>query len=226
MFSTVLQNLPLLFHGVLTTAMLVVCALVVGFLLASALTLLMNARIRPLTWLIEAWIFMIRGTPLLLQIFLIYYGSAQFVWLRDSALWVLFKEPFFCAVLALALNTSAYTTEIFSGAMAGIPFGEVEACYAYGMTRWQALTRIIFPRALRAVIPAYSNEVIMVLKASSLASTITLLDLMGVTRQIIAATYQTIPFYLLAGALYLALNGLVMISFRLLERRFLAFAHN
>jgi len=156
----------------------------------------------------------------LVQIFIIYYGSGQWAWLRNSFLWDIFRHPFGCAAIALAVNTAAYTTALLTGAIQAVPKGEVEACEVLGFSRWQLLRRIIFSRAWRMALPAYSNEVIMILKSTSLASTITLLDLMGVMRQMIARTYEVLPFFIMAGFLYLILNGLIIGVFRLLERKY------
>jgi len=208
-----------LLSGALTTIELMLLAILFGLSLAVIFTLLSLTKKMFFTWPINAFIYFIRGTPLLVQIFLIYYGSGQFTWLRESGLWFIFKEPFACAVIALALNTSAYTTVLLRGAIASVPTAEVQAAKALGMSYLLTLRRIILPRALRIVLPAYSNEVVMVLKGTSLASTITLLELMGMTRQIIAQTYQTIEFFLIAGLLYLILNGLVMFGFKVLEKR-------
>ncbi|MFT3741291.1 MAG: ABC transporter permease subunit [Gammaproteobacteria bacterium] len=213
----ILDSLSDLAHGVVITLSLTACSLCVGLLLALLLTLGLLSRRVVLITPIQIFLFFIRGTPLLVQIFLIYYGSAQFDWLKASPLWVLFRDPFACAVMALAFNTSAYTTVLLKGAIDSVPSNEVIACEAMGMSRLLMFRRIILPRAIRIALPAYSNEVIMVLKGTSLASTITLLDLMGVTNQIIARTYATIPYLLVAGVIYLSLNALLVTVFRKLE---------
>lgn len=212
------EIIPQLYQGTLITLQLVVLALLIGFFLALVMTLLLETGQFYFKAIINAFIFVIRGTPLLVQIFIIYYGSGQFTWLHHTMLWDLLKHPFGCAVLALALNTSAYTTVLLRGAIHAVPAGEIEACQALGFSRWQMYHRVILPRAFRIVLPAYSNEMILVLKGTSLASTITLMDLMGVTTHWIAMTYQTIPLLILAGIIYLLLNGLIIGGFRLLER--------
>jgi arginine transport system permease protein len=206
-------------NGLGTTLLLMFSALILGAVLACLMTLGLVRKSIYLTTPIQTFIFFIRGTPLLVQIFLIYFGLGQFEWMRDSAAWLIFREPFACAVIALALNTSAYTTILFKGAIDAMPKGEVLACEALGMSRMLMLRRIIFPRALHLALPAYSNEVVMVLKSTSLASTITLLDLMGVTNQMIAATYQTLPLLCLVGMIYLLINTVLMSVFRYIESR-------
>lgn len=219
MDSTVfLAAVPTLLHGLLITLELVGCALLLGALLALVMSYICLSQNPWLKMPVKAFVFAIRGTPLLVQFFLVYYGSSQFVWLTESSLWVLLKEPFFCAMITLAINSSAYTTEIFLGAIRSIPGGEIEACHAFGMSRFLLLRRIVFPRAMRIVLPAYANEVTILIKSSSLASTITLLDLMGATQQIINQTYAALPFFTIAGIIYLAINSALMGLFRLLEQ--------
>lgn len=214
-----ISNIAQLSSGTLITIALMLCALIFGFSLAICLTLASATGKKFLQYPINGYIFFIRGTPLLVQFFLIYFGSSQFMWLRDSIFWVIFQKPFSCAVLTLALNTSAYTTVLFRGAIKSVPHGEIEACKALGMSWWMMMQKIILPRMFRIALPAYSNEVVMILKGTSLASTITLLDLMGVTQRIIAQNYAAIEFLLMAGVIYLTLNSFIITCFRLLERK-------
>ena len=209
--------------GLLTTLELTAASLLLGGLLALLLTGLLEFRWRPVRWLIEGYLLLLTGTPLLVQIFLIYYGPAQFDWVKASWLWDLLRQPWFCAVLALGLNTAAYSTRLFKGALDAVPYGEVLACKALGMTKGQTLN-IKLRHAMRRVVPGYSNEVILVLKGSSLASTITIMDMMGIAQRLNAQTYDTLGVFGVAGAIYLAMNGSLTLAFRWLERRALAFA--
>lgn len=211
--------LPQLLNGVIMTIGLMIGALLLGIMLALLLTLGLVSKKKIFHRPANALVFFVRGTPLLVQIFLIYYGSGQFEWLQNSPLWVVLKEPFFCAVIALAINTGAYTSVLLKGAIDAIPEGEILACQALGMSTGLMMRRIMLPRAFRIMLSSYSNEVVIVLKGTSLASTITLLDLMGVTDQIIANTYATMEFLLVAGVIYLILNGLIMLGFRYLESK-------
>ena len=215
------QTFQELFSGTLLTLELMLFSLLIGLSLALLFTVLVEMERPILKPFINGFIFIMRGTPLLVQIFIIYYGSGQFTWLRETFLWDVLKHPFGCAVTALALNTSAYTTVLLRGAIRSIPQGEIEACYALGLSRWQMLHRIIIPRAFRIALPAYSNEVIMILKSTSLASTVTLMDLTGVTQYLIAVTYDTIPLFLMAGGIYLLLNGLLIGGFKVTEKKLL-----
>ena len=212
-----------LLTGLATTLELTVMSLLLGGLLALIFTWLLDRRIPVARQLVELFLVVFTGTPLLVQIFLIYYGPAQFEWMKQSWLWEMLKEPWFCAILALGLNTAAYSTRLFKGALDAVPYGEVLACKALGMTKGQTLN-IKLRHAMRRVVPGYSNEVILVLKGSSLASTITIMDMMGIAQRLNAQTYDTLGVFGVAGAIYLAMNGSLTLAFRWLERRALAFA--
>ena len=219
-WASLLYYLPKLLHASILTIELVVCALLFGIACASVLSISAEAtHSRILIACLNVYGFIFRGTPVLVQIFLIYYGVAQLSWVQENFLWPLFKQPFFCAILALGLNTTAYTTVLMRGAIQAIPAGEREACRAMGMSTWMMYRRILFPRALRIVLPAYSNEAIMVLKTTALTSAIALADLTGVTQAIMARTYLTLQFLLVASLIYLLLNLILTAGFKLLEKR-------
>ena len=211
-----------LLGGLAITLQLTVFSLLLGVLMAAGMTWVLERRIPVATQLVQLWVLVFTGTPLLIQIFLIYYGPGQFDWLKASPLWTLLKQPWFCAVLALGFNTAAYSTRLFKGALDAIPAGEVEACRALGFSAGQTLW-MKARHAARRLVPAYSNEVILVLKGSSLASTITIMDIMGLAQRLNAQTYDTLAVFTVAGALYLTMNGLLTIGFRWCERRALAF---
>lgn len=214
--------LPTLLQGLQTSLSLTVCALLIGFTLAVVMTMIMAGRKGPLRWLTKGYLTLFTGTPLLIQIFLIYYGPGQFESLRNSVLWPLLSEPWFCAMLALALNSAAYSTLLFYGAVKAIPAGQWQSCSALGMTRLQTL-RILVPYALKRSLPAYSNEVVLIFKGTSLASTITIMDIMGYAQQLNAQTYDTLAVFGMAGVIYLVVNGLLTILMRQMEKRMLAF---
>ncbi|WP_042059656.1 arginine ABC transporter permease ArtM [Aeromonas allosaccharophila] len=216
------EYLVTLLGGLLTTLELTLFSLLLGFVLAALMTWVLELRLPVATQLVQLWVLLFTGTPLLIQIFLIYYGPGQFEWLKASPLWPLLKQPWFCAVLALGLNTAAYSTRLFKGALDAIPAGEVEACRALGFSSGQTLWMKV-RHAARHLVPAYSNEVILVLKGSSLASTITIMDIMGLAQGLNAQTYDTLAVFGVAGGLYLAINGLLTIGFRWCEKRALAF---
>lgn len=216
------EYLVTLLGGLVTTLELTLFSLLLGIVLAALMTWVLELRLPVASQLVQLWVLLFTGTPLLIQIFLIYYGPGQFEWLKASPLWPLLKQPWFCAVLALGLNTAAYSTRLFKGALDAIPAGEVEACRALGFNGRQTLWMKV-RHAARHLVPAYSNEVILVLKGSSLASTITIMDIMGLAQGLNAQTYDTLAVFGVAGGLYLAMNGLLTIGFRWCEKRALAF---
>ena len=218
-FSVVVEYFPRLLEGAWVSIQLVLLSIVLGGVFALPIAL---ARISPVAWIRAipfAYIFFFRGTPLLVQIFLVYYGASQFDAVRESVLWPILKEPFWCAIIAFTLNTSAYTAEIFRGAIQAIPQGEVEACKVVGMSKVQMYRRILLPRAFGIVLPAYGNEIILMLKGSALASTITILDLTGMARTIIARTYTPMEIFLAAGGIYLVISIVIIAIFRQIELR-------
>ncbi|MGJ8647906.1 MAG: ABC transporter permease [Marinomonas colpomeniae] len=218
-FSVVVEYFPRLLEGAWVSFQLVILSVVLGGVFALPIAL---ARISPIAWVRAipfAYIFFFRGTPLLVQIFLVYYGASQFEVVRESIFWPILKEPFWCAIIAFTLNTSAYTAEIFRGAIQAIPQGEVEACKVVGMSKVQMYRRVLLPRAFGIVLPAYGNEIILMLKGSALASTITILDLTGMARTIIARTYTPMEIFLAAGAIYLVISIVIIALFRQIELR-------
>ena len=221
-FDAIVGSAPLFGRGVLTTLTLLVAALSAGGLVAIPLAVLRNSRRRWLRSLVWCLTYLIRGTPLLVQLFVIYYGLAQFEFVRHGALWPLLKSAWFCATLAMAINTCAYTTEMLAGAIRALPRGELEAAHAIGMSGRQRLQRVILPLALRRSIPAYSNEVVMMLHGTSLASVVTLVDITGAARDVNSRFYLPFESFATAGGLYLLLTFAILALFRHAEQRWLA----
>lgn len=218
-WSVIWDYFPRLLEGAWLTLELVGLSGLFGILMAVPLAL-MRASTQPLLkGLAYGYIFFFRGTPLLVQIFLIYYGASQFDAVKDSFLWPILKEPYWCAIIAFTMNTSAYSAELIRGAIQAIPHGEIEVADALGMNRLTKIRRIILPRALGIVLPAYSNEFLLMLKSSALASTITLLDITGMARTIIARTYTPLEIFFAAGMMYLIMSAVLIGLFRLMELR-------
>ena len=216
----ILQSIPRLLDGALITIQITGLSVLIGFLLAIPLAIMRVSRLRILWMPVYVFTFYFRGTPLLVQMFLIYYGSGQFQGFLDSVgLWTLFQSAWFCAVLSLTLNTAAYSTEIFRGGIQGVPHGEVEAARACGMSGLLLYRRIIIPKALRVSWPAYTNEVIFLLQASSLVSIITVMDITGVAREIAARSFAFYELFLTAAVLYLILVYGLLWVFRRIENR-------
>jgi len=213
------QYLPKLMDGAVLTLELVFVSGVIGIVMAVPLALMRASENSWLRSLPVAYIFFFRGTPLLVQIFLIYYGASQFDVVKQSWLWPILREPYWCAIIAFSLNTAAYSAELIRGAIQAIPKGEIEVSKALGMSKPTMVRRIVMPRAFGIVFPAYSNELLLMLKGSALASTITLLDLTGMARTIIARTYTPLEMFFAAGMVYLLIAAVMIGCFKLLEQR-------
>ncbi|MCG8708500.1 ABC transporter permease subunit [Brenneria sp. 4F2] len=214
--------------GLAMTAKLFLLAVAPGMALAVVMAMGQVYGPRPLSLLIRGLTWFFRGTPLYLQLMLIYYGLSQFDvvqlgWQDDQPFWLLFRDATFCAALALVLNTSAYVAELLAGMMATFSRQEWIAGEAFGMSKWQIIYRLVLPSTLRRGIPALNNEMVFLLHATSLASTVTLLDITGVARAFYATTYSPFIPFLMAAALYLVCTFSLIFLFSRAERRWLAF---
>jgi polar amino acid transport system permease protein len=214
-----LSYLPKLLKGLAVTVELTLLAIILGGVLAVFIVALRGLNIRLLTWTVNGYSGFMRGTPLLAQLFLIYYGSAQLQpWLQSVGLWSVFSDPMFCAIFTFSLNTGAYQAEIFRGALNALPNGQIEAARSFGMTRLQILRVVIFPLTSRLALRPYSNEVIMMLKGSSVASVVTVYDLLGSARAIFASTYDY-SVYLAVGLCYVVFVEAMRRGLRLIETK-------
>lgn len=223
MFSieTFIVSLPMLARGTLETLLLFVCALIGGGIIAFPVALARNARARSARWFGYGFIFVFRGAPLLVLLYLIYYGLPQFDVLRQSPLWFLLREPYVCAVLALSLNSAGYVAEILAGALRAVPQGEVEAAVAMGFGRLHLFRAVMMPHAARIALRAYGNEVVFLIKGTSAASMVTIIDLMASANAVYFNTYDPFTPLISAGGIYLllifALTRLVAIAERRLS---------
>lgn len=209
-FQLMAETLPKLLSGVPITLTLVVSSLLFGFVFAVILAQMRLSNNLLMSNLAYGYVYVFRSTPLLVQIFLIYYGSGQFrEFLESVGLWYFLREPYFCAILALTMNTAAYTAEIIRGGILSVPWGQLEAGRAIGMSGVTLFRRIVFPVAIRQALPAYGNEIILMVKSTSLASTITILEITGIAKKIIAATFAPMEVFVIAGAIYLSMNFIV-----------------
>ncbi|ADE84391.1 ABC transporter permease [Rhodobacter capsulatus] len=212
-------NLPKLLDGLETTLILTGLGAALAAVFSPGLALIRLSGPAPAKVLLRVYISFMRGTPLLAQLFLVFYGSGQFrAELTTLGLWSFFRDPFNCAVLVFVLNSCAYQTEILRGGLQAVPPGEIEAARAIGMTRAQVLARVTFPHAYRIAWPALGNEVILLMKASALASIVTVFDLMGRTRQIFSRSFE-FSVYFEAAVLYLLITVLFVFLWRQIERR-------
>lgn len=218
-FELIIESLPIYFEGLITTTWLVALSLIIGLCVAIPLAIARNSKNYILMLPSWAFIYFFRGTPLLVQLYLIYYGMDQFVPVKDT----LWENAWFCALVAFVLNTSAYTSEIIRGAINGLPKGEIEAAKAYGMGAFMTYRRIILPSALRRALPAYSNEVIFMLHGSAVAGIVTILDLTGAARLVNSRYYAPFESFLTAGIFYMGLTFIILWLFKAAEKRFLGY---
>jgi octopine/nopaline transport system permease protein len=210
---------PVLLKGLWVTAALTLVSVLIGFNLGLGLALMRLSSNGFLAGFAKHYSNVFRGTPLLVQIFIFYYGLGEVSLVRDNAvLWWVISDGSRCAVLALALNTAAYTSEILRGGLMSVPVGLVEAAEACGMSRVLRFRRIEFPLAIRQALPAYGNELILVVKGTSLASTITVLEITGYAKRLMSQTFAIFEIFAIAGLLYLVVNLSLIAIIRLLER--------
>jgi octopine/nopaline transport system permease protein len=194
-----------------------ICCIALGGVLACFVTWARVSNVPGVTQVAAGYIFVFRGSPLLIQTFLLYYGLSQFAGVRQSFVWPVLRDPFNSAVISLALCTAGYTAEIFRGGLLAVPGREIEAARAVGMSGFTLFRRIIAPIALRQALPAYSTEIVLMMKSTALASLVTVWEVTGTAQKIISHTYRTFEVFICAAVIYLVLNFLVIRAMRYLE---------
>ena len=218
-FGLIFGSIPKMLAGLGLTLQLLLLSSAIGLVLA-VITLLMRISGR---WFLMApavaYIYVFRGTPILVQIFVIYYGLPQFEFIREGVFWPVLREPFWCCILALSLNAGAYVSEILRGGVLGVDKGAREAASALGISKTQSFIYITSPIAIRLSLPAYSNDIISMTKATALASTVTLLDMTGVARTIVAQTFAPYEIFISAAIIYMVIAWMVQKGFGMFERR-------
>ncbi len=217
--SIIIESLPIYLEGLKNTLILVFASLAIGLICAIPLAVLRTSKSMFIQLPIRAFVYFFRGTPLLVQMFIIYYGVGQFDSLKDSVFWPLLREAYFCALLAFAMNTCAYTIEIIRGAIVATPHGEIEAAMAVGMSKWTMFRRIILPSAFRRALPAYGNEIIFMLHGTALASVITIVDITGAARIVNSRFYSPYEAFITAAILYMAITFVLIFFIKKLEKR-------
>ncbi len=218
--SLIYKNFFLVLSGLDNTILLLLISLPLGFVLALLFALGRVSQITLLSRTIASYIFVIRGTPLLVQIYLIYFGLGSVKFIRESFLWYALKEPFWCGVIALTINTVAYGAEIFRGGIQSIEKSQVESGLSLGFGKFLLLRKIILPIAIRKVLPSYGNELILMVKATSLVSLTTYMEMTGIARKIMAKTFAPVEAFIAAGILYLFLNFLMVQFVKYLEWKY------
>ena len=218
--SLIYKNFFLILSGLDNTILLLLISLPLGFVLALLFALGRVSKITLLSRTIASYICVIRGTPLLVQIYLIYFGLGSVKFIRESFLWYALKEPFWCGVIALTINTVAYGAEIFRGGIQSIEKSQVESGLSLGFGKFLLLRKIILPIAIRKVLPSYGNELILMVKATSLVSLTTYMEMTGIARKIMAKTFAPVEAFIAAGILYLFLNFLMVQFVKYLEWKY------
>ena len=218
--SLLFRNFVEVIGGLDNTLFLLVISLPIGFILSLIFALGRVSKNKFISKPIATYIFVIRGTPLLVQIYLIYFGLGSIEFIRESFLWYLLREPFWCGVLALTINTVAYGSEIFRGGIQSVTKGQIESGLSLGFNKIDLLRKIVFPIALRKVLPSYGNELILMVKATSLVSLTTYMEMTGIARKIMAKTFAPVEAFVAAGILYLFLNFLMVQFVKYLEWKY------
>ena len=219
-FDLIISSLPKMINAALVTIQLLSLSLLIGLflgLVAAILRLNKNIFINKLSY---GYSYIFRGTPLLVQIYIIYFGLGNIEFIRSTFLWVFLKEPFWCAIIAFALNTGAYTSEILRSAFQTIKPGVIEAGKSLGISNKIIFYKIQIPIAIRQSLPAYGNEIILMLKGTSLASTVTIMDLTGVAKHIISTTFKPVEVFILAGSIYLFMTFIIHNVIKFLEKKY------
>jgi len=219
-FDLMIASLPKLLSAAVITLKLLSASLIIGLCIGFLFAVLRLNKKPFINKFAYGYSYLFRGTPLLVQIFIIYYGLGQIEWLRSTFLWVILKEPYWCAIIAFALNTGAYTSEILRSAFQTIKPGIIEAGKSLGISSKIILYKIQIPVAIRQSLPAYGNEIILMMKGTSLASTVTLMDITGVAKHIVSTTYKPLEVFLLAGGIYLFMTFIIHNLIKYLEKKY------
>jgi octopine/nopaline transport system permease protein len=215
-----IESLPRLINATKLTIQLTLLSLFFGIFVGAFFAVLRTSNNKFFYYISYYYSYIFRGTPLLVQIFIIYFGLGQVEWIRESFLWIFLKEPYSCAILAFTLNTGAYTSEIFRSAFETINKGITEAAESLGLNKKNIFFKIKLPIAIKQSLPAYGNEMILMLKGTSLASTVTLLDLTGVAKHIISTTFRPVEVFIVAGSIYLLMTFIIHNLIKILEKKF------
>ena len=219
-FDLMITSFPKLLSATLITLKLLSISLIIGMFLGLFFAILrMNKNIF-INQFAYVYSYIFRGPPLLVQLFIIYFGLGQIEYLRSTFLWVILKEPYWCAIIAFALNTGAYTSEILRSAFQTVNPGIIEAGKSLGISNKIIFYKIQIPIAIRQSLPAYGNEIILMMKGTSLASTVTLMDLTGVAKYIISTTFKPIEVFIVAGGIYLFMTFLIHNIIKYLEKKY------
>ncbi len=219
-FELMINSFPKLLNATLITLKLLSVSLILGLFIGLGFAILRMNNNNLINKFAYGYSYIFRGTPLLVQIFIIYFGLGQIEYLRTTFLWAVLKEPYWCAIIAFSLNTGAYTSEILRSAFQTIKPGYLEAGRSLGIPSKIIFTKIQIPIAIKQSLPAYGNEIILMLKGTSLASTVTLMDLTGVAKYIISTTFKPVEVFIVAGGIYLFMTFIIHNVIKYLEKKY------
>ena len=218
-FELMYESFFKIVEGIPLTLQVVSIATILGIFLAVAVALMRISGNRLMSLPAYYFVYLIRGTPLLLQLYFVYYGLSQFEAIRESILWPILKEPYWCGIITLTISTGAYSSEIIRGGILSVSKNYIEASGALGLSQIKTFMLITLPITVRQALPAYGNELILMVKASSLISIVTLMEITGIARTIISKTYAPVEIFLVAGSIYLVINFIIVMFVNLAERR-------
>ena len=218
-FELMYESFFKIVEGIPLTLQVVSISTILGIFLAVAVALMRISGNRLMSLPAYYFVYLIRGTPLLLQLYFVYYGLSQFEAIRESILWPILKEPYWCGIITLTISTGAYSSEIIRGGILSVSKNYIEASGALGLSQIKTFMLITLPITVRQALPAYGNELILMVKASSLISIVTLMEITGIARTIISKTYAPVEIFLVAGSIYLVINFIIAMFVNLAERR-------
>ena len=218
-FELMYESFFKIVDGIPLTLQVVSISTILGIFLAVAVALMRISGNRLMSLPAYYFVYLIRGTPLLLQLYFVYYGLSQFEAIRESILWPILKEPYWCGIITLTISTGAYSSEIIRGGILSVSKNYIEASGALGLSQIKTFMLITLPITVRQALPAYGNELILMVKASSLISIVTLMEITGIARTIISKTYAPVEIFLVAGSIYLVINFIIVMFVNLAERR-------
>lgn len=206
-------------QGLFLTLAITCCSFFLGQILALPIAIALVSRSKWVRWPAKSYTFAIRGSPLLVQLFIVYYGFAQIDVIRESVVWPIVRSAFYCSIIAISANSAAYSAELLAGAIKHVPRGQWEAANSLGLSSSSRLFRIVLPQAYRAILPSISNELILVMKSSTLASAVTVLEMTGAARVFVARSYAPFEAFLIIGIAYLAIGAVFGSVGKVVERR-------
>lgn len=218
-FDLLLPAFKAIQHGIWLSLLITVAAFGVGQIFALPIALALTSPKKWLRYPAATYTFMVRGSPLLVQLFIVYYGLGQVEFIRESFVWPLLRSALYCAIITIGLNSAAYSAEVIAGAIRQLPKGQTEAASALGLTKFTAFRKVIFPQVYRSILPALGNELVLVMKGSTLASAVTVMEMTGAARVFVAKTYAPFETFLIAGAIYLIIGAIFGFIIRSIEIR-------